>query len=98
MTVNAHYFHESNPQQAIETLYHEVGHTIDGATYKKTASGEYSLSRDEAVQPLLKTAYPGYANYEAFASLFGTYMLQETGQKKSKQLPMLKLKNTLTSS
>ena len=49
VTVNAHYFHESNPQQAIETLYHEVGHTIDGATYKKTASGEYSLSRDEAV-------------------------------------------------
>ena len=51
---------------------------------KKTASGEYSLSRDEAVQPLLKTAYPGYANYEAFASLFGTYMLQETGQKEIK--------------
>ena len=84
VTVNAHYFHESNPQQAVETLYHEVGHTIDGATYKKTASGEYSLSRDEAVQPLLKTAYPGYANYEAFASLFGTYMLQETGQKEIK--------------
>ena len=84
MTVNAHYFHESNPQQAVETLYHEIGHTIDGATYKKTASGEYSLSRDEAVQPLLKTAYPGYANYEAFASLFGTYMLQETGQKEIK--------------
>ena len=84
VTVNAHYFHESNPQQAIETLYHEVGHTIDGATYKKTATGDYSLSRDEAVQPLLKTAYPGYANYEAFASLFGTYMLQETGQKEIK--------------
>lgn len=37
VTVNAHYFHESNPQQAIETLYHEVGHTIDGATYKKNS-------------------------------------------------------------
>ena len=84
VTVNAHYFHENNPRQTVETLYHEVGHAIDGATYKKTATGDYSLSRDEAVQPLLKTAYPGYANYEAFASLFGTYMLQETGQKEIK--------------
>ena len=84
VTVNAHYVHENSPRQAVETLYHEVGHAIDGATYKKTATGDYSLSRDEAVQPLLKTTYPGYANYEAFASLFGTYMLQETGQKEIK--------------
>ena len=60
-------------------LYHEIGHTIDGATYDRASN--YSLSRDEAVQPLLKTVYPGQPNYEAFASLFGTYMLQQTGQK-----------------
>ena len=60
-------------------MYHEIGHTIDGATYDRASN--YSLSRDEAVQPLLKTVYPGQPNYEAFASLFGTYMLQQTGQK-----------------
>ena len=30
VTVNAHYFHENNPRQTVETLYHEVGHAIDG--------------------------------------------------------------------
>ena len=79
VTINAHYFDTNNVDESTAVLYHEIGHTIDGATYDKASN--YSLSRDEAVQPLLKTAYPGQPNYEAFASLFGTYMLQETGQK-----------------
>ena len=79
VNINAHYFDANNADESIAVLYHEIGHTIDGATYDRAS--DYSLSRDEAVQPLLKTAYPGQPNYEAFASLFGTYMLQETGQK-----------------
>ena len=79
VTINAHYFDTNNIDESTAVLYHEIGHTIDGATYDRASN--YSLSRDEAVQPLLKTAYPGQPNYEAFASLFGTYMLQETGQK-----------------
>ena len=79
VTINAHYFDTNNVDESTAVLYHEIGHTIDGATYDRAST--YSLSRDEAVQPLLKTAYPGQPNYEAFASLFGTYMLQETGQK-----------------
>ena len=79
VTINAHYFDANNADESTAVLYHEIGHTIDGATYDRASN--YSLSRDEAVQPLLKTAYPGQPNYEAFASLFGTYMLQETGQK-----------------
>jgi len=79
VTINAHYFDANNADESTAVLYHEIGHTIDGATYDRASN--YSLSRDEAVQPLLKTVYPGQPNYEAFASLFGTYMLQETGQK-----------------
>ena len=79
VTINAHYFDTSNADLSTAVLYHEIGHTIDGATYDRASN--YSLSRDEAVQPLLKTVYPGQPNYEAFASLFGTYMLQQTGQK-----------------
>ena len=79
VTINAHYFDANNADLSTAVLYHEIGHTIDGATYDRASN--YSLSRDEAVQPLLKTVYPGQPNYEAFASLFGTYMLQETGQK-----------------
>ena len=79
VTINAHYFDTNNVDESTAVLYHEIGHTIDGATYDRASN--YSLSRDEAVQPLLKTVYPGQPNYEAFASLFGTYMLQETGQK-----------------
>ena len=79
VTINAHYFDASNADLSTAVLYHEIGHTIDGATYDRASN--YSLSRDEAVQPLLKTVYPGQPNYEAFASLFGTYMLQQTGQK-----------------
>ena len=79
VTINAHYFDVNNADESTAVLYHEIGHTIDGATYDRASN--YSLSRDEAVQPLLKTVYPGQPNYEAFASLFGTYMLYETGQK-----------------
>ena len=79
VTINAHYFDTNNIDESTAVLYHEIGHTIDGATYDRASN--YSLSRDEAVQPLLKTVYPGQPNYEAFASLFGTYMLQQTGQK-----------------
>ena len=79
VTINAHYFDANNADESTAVLYHEIGHTIDGATYDRASN--YSLSRDEAVQPLLKTVYPGQPNYEAFASLFGTYMLQQTGQK-----------------
>ena len=79
VTINAHYFDANNADESTAVLYHEIGHTIDSATYDRASN--YSLSRDEAVQPLLKTVYPGQPNYEAFASLFGTYMLQETGQK-----------------
>ena len=79
VTINAHYFDANNADLSTAVLYHEIGHAIDGATYDRASN--YSLSRDEAVQPLLKTVYPGQPNYEAFASLFGTYMLQQTGQK-----------------
>ena len=79
ITINAHYFDTDTVGESTKALYHEIGRIIDDSTYD-SASG-YSLSRDETVQPLLKTAYPGQPNYEAFASLFGTYMLQETGQK-----------------
>ena len=39
------------------------------------------MSRDTAVQPLIQKAYPGQVNYEGWASMFGTYMLQKTGQR-----------------
>ena len=84
VNMNAEYFHNDGKDAETEVLYHEIGHAIDGATYKKTGSTEYSLSRDAAVQPLIQKAYPGYVNYEGWASLFGTYMLQKTGQREIK--------------
>lgn len=84
VNMNAEYFHNDGKDAETEVLYHEIGHAIDGATYKKTGITEYSLSRDAAVQPLIQKAYPGYVNYEGWASLFGTYMLQKTGQREIK--------------
>ena len=85
VNMNAQYFHNDEKDGETEVLYHEIGHAVDGATYKRNADGsEYSLSRDTAVQPLIQKAYPGYANYEGWASLFGTYMLQKTGQREIK--------------
>lgn len=76
VTLNAQYFHNDGKDSETEVLYHEIGHAIDGATYKRNADGsDYSLSRDTAVQPLIQKAYPGYVNYEGWASMFGTYML-----------------------
>lgn len=77
VTLNAQYFHNDGKDGETEVLYHEIGHAIDGATYKRNADGtDYSLSRDTAVQPLIQKAYPGQVNYEGWASMFGTYMLQ----------------------
>ena len=85
VTLNAQYFHNDGKDSETEVLYHEIGHAIDGATYKRNADGsDYSLSRDTAVQPLIQKAYPGYVNYEGWASMFGTYMLQKTGQREIK--------------
>ena len=85
VVMNAQYFHNDGVDGETEVLYHEVGHAVDGATYKRNADGsEYSLSRDTAVQPLIQKAYPGQANYEGWASMFGTYMLQTTGQREIK--------------
>ena len=85
VTVNAQYFHNDGKDGETEVLYHEIGHAIDGATYKRNADGsDYSLSRDTAVQPLIQKAYPGQVNYEGWASMFGTYMLQKTGQREIK--------------
>ena len=85
VNMNAQYFHNDGKDGETEVLYHEIGHAVDGATYKRNADGsDYSLSRDAAVQPLIQKAYPGYANYEGWASLFGTYMLQKTGQREIK--------------
>ena len=82
VTLNAQYFHNDGKDSETEVLYHEIGHAIDGATYKRNANGsDYSLSRDTAVQPLIQKAYPGQVNYEGWASMFGTYMLQKTGQR-----------------
>ena len=83
--MNAQYFHNDGKDAETEVLYHEIGHAVDGATYKRNADGsEYSLSRDAAVQPLIHKVYPGQVNYEGWASLFGTYMLQKTGQREIK--------------
>jgi von willebrand factor-binding protein len=85
VTLNAQYFHNDGKDSETEVLYHEIGHAIDGATYKRNADGsDYSLSRDTAVQPLIQKAYPGQVNYEGWASMFGTYMLQKTGQREIK--------------
>ena len=85
VTLNAQYFHNDGKDGETEVLYHEIGHAIDGATYKRNQDGsEYSLSRDTAVQPLIQKAYPGQVNYEGWASMFGTYMLQKTGQREIK--------------
>ena len=85
VTINAKYFHDDKNSQEIDVLMHEIGHTIDGATFWKDASGvERSLSRDPAVQPLLKKVYPRMVNYEGWASLFGTYMQLEIGLAKEK--------------
>ena len=85
VNMNAQYFHNDGKDGETEVLYHEIGHAVDGATYKRNADGsDYSLSRDAAVQPLIQKAYPGYVNYEGWASLFGTYMLQKTGQREIK--------------
>ena len=82
VTLNAQYFHNDGKDSETEVLYHEIGHAIDGATYKRNANGsDYSLSRDTAVQPLIQKTYPGQVNYEGWASMFGTYMLQKTGQR-----------------
>lgn len=80
-----HTFHNDGKDGETEVLYHEIGHAIDGATYKRNADGsDYSLSRDAAVQPLIQKVYPGQVNYEGWASMFGTYMLQKTGQREIK--------------
>ena len=85
VNMNAEYFHNDGKDAETEVLYHEIGHAIDGATYKHKADGsDYSLSRDAAVQPLIHKAYPGQVNYEGWASMFGTYMLQKTGQREIK--------------
>ena len=85
VTLNAQYFHNDGKDGETEVLYHEIGHAIDGATYKRNADGsDYSLSRDAAVQPLIHQVYPGQVNYEGWASMFGTYMLQKTGQREIK--------------
>ena len=85
VTLNAQYFHNDGKDGETEVLYHEIGHAIDGATYKRNADGsDYSLSRDTAVQPLIQKAYPGQVNYEGWASMFGRYMLQKTGQREIK--------------
>lgn len=85
VTLNAQYFHNDSKNSETEVLYHEIGHAIDGATYKRNADGsDYSLSRDTAVQPLIQKVYPGQVNYEGWASMFGTYMLQKTGQREIK--------------
>jgi len=85
VTLNAQYFHNDGKDGETEVLYHEIGHAIDGATYKGNADGsDYSLSRDAAVQPLIHKVYPGQVNYEGWASMFGTYMLQKTGQREIK--------------
>lgn len=85
VTLNAQYFHNDGKDGETEVLYHEIGHAIDGATYKRNADGsDYSLSRDAAVQPLIRKVYPGQVNYEGWASMFGTYMLQKTGQREIK--------------
>ena len=85
VTLNAQYFHNDGKDAETEVLYHEIGHAVDGATYKRNQDGsEYSLSRDTAVQPLIQKAYPGQVNYEGWASMFGTYMLQKTGQREIK--------------
>ena len=85
VTLNAQYFHNDGKDGETEVLYHEIGHAIDGATYKRNQDGsDYSLSRDAAVQPLIQKAYPGQVNYEGWASMFGTYMLQKTGQREIK--------------
>lgn len=77
VTLNAQYFHNDGKDGETEVLYHEIGHAIDGATYKRNADGtDYSLSRDTAVQPLIQKAYPGQVNYEGWASMFGTYYNQ----------------------
>lgn len=76
VTLNAQYFNNDGKDAETEVLYHEIGHAVDGATYKRNQDGsEYSLSRDTAVQPLIQKAYPGQVNYEGWASMFGTYML-----------------------
>lgn len=65
VTLNAQYFHNDSKNSETEVLYHEIGHAIDGATYKRNADGsDYSLSRDTAVQPLIQKVYPGQVNYE----------------------------------
>ena len=85
VTLNAQYFHNDGKDGETEVLYHEIGHAIDGATYKRNADGsDYSLSRDASVQPLIHKVYPGQVNYEGWASMFGTYMLQKTGQREIK--------------
>ena len=85
VTLNVQYFHNDGKDAETEVLYHEIGHAVDGATYKRNQDGsEYSLSRDTAVQPLIQKAYPGQVNYEGWASMFGTYMLQKTGQREIK--------------
>ena len=85
VNMNAEYFHNDGKDAETEVLYHEIGHTVDGITYKRNADGsEYSLSRDAAVQPLIHKVYPGQVNYEGWASMFGTYMLQKTGQREIK--------------
>ena len=85
VTLNAQYFHNDGKDGETEVLYHEIGHAVDGITYKRNADGsEYSLSRDAAVQPLIHKVYPGQVNYEGWASMFGTYMLQKTGQREIK--------------
>ena len=62
VTINAKYFHDDKNPQEIDVLMHEIGHTIDGATFWKDSSGVYhSLSRDPAVQSLLKKVYPRLA-------------------------------------
>ena len=85
VTLNAQYFRNDGKDAETEVLYHEIGHAVDGATYKRNQDGsEYSLSRDTAVQPLIQKVYPGQVNYEGWASMFGTYMLQKTGQREIK--------------
>ncbi len=44
VNMNAEYFHNDGKDAETEVLYHEIGHAIDGATYKKTGSTGVPLS------------------------------------------------------
>lgn len=72
--LNTNYYNINSFDQSLETLFHEVSHSIDGKTFTNNGV-EYSLSRDEKIVPLLQKINSNAPVFETWSNLFAEYTM-----------------------